>query len=143
MAIDGPSWRTTASNPRTARRQQRLFPFRASGRLARLWRGSCHAGPPQGTETGRLSMLSRRLFATSAAATAGASALLAGAAQAQQQPAESTMDRVKRTKILRIAALPGEAPYFNKDIATGEWSGMCIEMAKNIAGVFDGKVEYL
>lgn len=88
-------------------------------------------------------MLSRRLFATSAAATAGAAAMLAGAAQAQQPPAESTTDRVKRTKVLRIAALPGEAPYFNKDIATGEWSGMCIEMAKNIAGIFDGKVEYL
>jgi polar amino acid transport system substrate-binding protein len=38
---------------------------------------------------------------------------------------------------------PREAPYFNKDIASGAWSGMCIEMAKDIAGVFDGQVEYL
>jgi hypothetical protein len=45
-------------------------------------------------------MLSRRLFAA-------------------EQPAESTIDRIKRTKMLRIAALPGEAPYFNKDIASG------------------------
>src|ERR1700745_3744310 len=85
-------------------------------------------------------MLSRRLFAAGAA---GAPAILAGAAQAEDQPAESTIDRIKRAKVLRIAALPGEAPYFNKDIATGEWSGMCIEMAKDIAGVFDAKVEYL
>ena len=68
-------------------------------------------------------MLSRRLFAAGAA---GAPAILAGAAQAEDQPAESTIDRVKHGKVLRIAALPGEAPYFNKDIA----------------GVFDGQVEY-
>ena len=58
-------------------------------------------------------------------------------------PPKSTIDRIKRGKVLRIAALPGEAPYFNKDIASGAWSGMCIEMAKDIAGVFDGQVEYL
>jgi polar amino acid transport system substrate-binding protein len=85
-------------------------------------------------------MLSRRLFAAGAA---GAPAILAGAAQAEDQPAESTIDRIKRAKVLRIAALPGEAPYFNKDVASGAWSGMCIEMAKDIAGVFDGRVEYL
>ena len=88
-------------------------------------------------------MLSRRLFAVGAGAAAGSTAILAGTARAQNQPAESTIDRIKRTKVLRIAALPGEAPYFNKDIATGAWSGMCIEMAKDIAGVFDGQVEYL
>jgi polar amino acid transport system substrate-binding protein len=74
---------------------------------------------------------------------AGAPAFLAGAAHAEDQPAESTIDRIKRTKMLRIAALPGEAPYFNKDITSGAWSGMCIEMAKDIAAVFDGQVEYL
>jgi len=88
-------------------------------------------------------MLSRRLFAAGAGAAAGAPAILAGAARAQNQSAESTIDRIQRAKVLRIAALPGEAPYFNKDIASGEWSGMCIEMAKDIAGVFDAKVDYL
>jgi hypothetical protein len=83
-------------------------------------------------------MLSRRLFAAGAA---GAPAILADAARAEEQPAESIIDRIKRTKVLRIAALPGEAPYFNKDIASGNWSGMCTEMAKDIAGVFDGQVE--
>jgi polar amino acid transport system substrate-binding protein len=85
-------------------------------------------------------MLSRRLFAAGAAS---APAILAGAARAEDQPADSTIDRIKRGKVLRIAALPGEAPYFNKDIASGTWSGMCVEMAKDIAGVFDGQVEYL
>ena len=87
-------------------------------------------------------MLSRRLFAAGAGAAAGAPVILARAAPAQSQP-EWTIDRIQRAKVLRIAALPGEAPYFNKDIATGEWSGMCIEMAKDIAGVFEAKVEYL
>jgi polar amino acid transport system substrate-binding protein len=96
-------------------------------------------------------MLSRRLFAATAAgaaAAAGASAVLAAEARAQTAPpqtapTESTMDRMKSTKVLRIAALPGEAPYFNKDLATGAWSGMCIDMAKDIAGNFDGTVEYV
>src|SRR5215472_1353085 len=74
---------------------------------------------------------------------AGAPVILASTARAEDQPAESTIDRIKRAKVLRIAALPGEAPYFNKDIASGTWSGMCIEMAKDIAGVFEAQVEYI
>jgi polar amino acid transport system substrate-binding protein len=88
-------------------------------------------------------MLSRRLFAAGAGAAAGAPAILTGAVRAQNQAAQSTIDRIQRARVLRIAALPGEAPYFNKDVATGKWSGMCIEMAKDIAGVFDAKIEYL
>jgi polar amino acid transport system substrate-binding protein len=59
-----------------------------------------------------------------------------------QSGAESTFDRIRRTKILRIAALPGELPYFQKDLATGEWSGAAIWMAQDIAKVFDAKLEY-
>jgi len=60
-----------------------------------------------------------------------------------QSGAESTFDRVRRTKVLRIAALPGELPYFSKDLTTGEWSGAAIDMAKDIAKVFDAKLEYV
>lgn len=63
------------------------------------------------------------------------------AALAQTGP-ESTFDRVRRTKTLRIAVLPGELPYFQKDLASGEWSGACIDMAKDLAKVFDAKLEY-
>lgn len=56
--------------------------------------------------------------------------------------AETTFDRVRRTKQLRIAVLPGELPYFQKDLATGEWSGACISMAKDIAKVFDAQLTY-
>src|SRR5437764_12723979 len=80
-------------------------------------------------------MLSRRLFAAGAA---GAPAILAGAARAGDKPGESTIDRINCGKVLGIAALPREAPYFNKDIASGAWAGMCHEMAKDLARVFDG-----
>jgi polar amino acid transport system substrate-binding protein len=88
-------------------------------------------------------MLSRRLFAGTAAATAGAAALFVGEAHAETPTEESTLARVKGQKLLRIAALPGEAPYFNKDLATGEWTGMCIDMTKDLAKIFDAKIEYV
>jgi polar amino acid transport system substrate-binding protein len=65
-----------------------------------------------------------------------------GTARAQGA-AESTFDRVRRTRVLRIAALPGELPYFQKDLATGEWSGACISMAGDLSKVFDAKLEYV
>jgi len=38
--------------------------------------------------------------------------------------------------------LPGELPYFNKDLATGTWSGFSIEMANDIAKLLDVKLEF-
>jgi polar amino acid transport system substrate-binding protein len=57
---------------------------------------------------------------------------LIGTARAQGST-ESAFDRVTRTKTLRIAALPGELPYFQKDLASGEWRG----------SAFDAKLEYV
>ncbi len=77
---------------------------------------------------------------------AAASALLPAAAligKAKAEGIESTLDRVQRTKVLRISALPGAAPYFAKDLATGTWKGACAEMAEDIAKVFDAKVDYV
>lgn len=80
-------------------------------------------------------------------ALAGAAALLPAATigtTVQAQPSnETTFDRVRRTKVLRIAALPGELPYFQKDLVSGEWSGACIDMAADIAKVFDAKLQYI
>jgi polar amino acid transport system substrate-binding protein len=59
-----------------------------------------------------------------------------------QASADNTLDRVRADKVLRIAALPGELPYFNKDLASGTWSGMCIDMANDIAKLLDVKLEY-
>src|SRR5205814_8000559 len=69
-----------------------------------------------------------------------ASALVTPAAA--QGVADNTLDRIRANKVLRIAVLPGELPYFNKDLATGNWSGFAIEMANDIARLLDVKLEY-
>ena len=84
--------------------------------------------------------ISRRFMA--AAAGVAPVAALIGTAHAQSA-SESTFERINRTTTMRIAALPGELPYFQKDIATGEWSGAAISMALDIAKVFDAKLEYV
>jgi len=56
--------------------------------------------------------------------------------------ADNTLDRIRANKVLRIAVLPGELPYFNKDLASGNWSGFSIEMANDIAKLLDVKLEY-
>lgn len=76
---------------------------------------------------------------------AGAAALPAsffiGSAQAQTY--QSTLERVTKTKQLRIAVVSGSPPYFKKDIATGEWAGASVEMAKSIAGIWGAEVVYV
>ncbi|HUA55800.1 MAG TPA: transporter substrate-binding domain-containing protein [Candidatus Sulfotelmatobacter sp.] len=90
-------------------------------------------------------MFSRRQLAGTALAAAAvpASALIGSRSLAQAPADESTIDRIRRTKVLRAAALPGELPYFLKNLATGEWSGMCIDMCKDIAKDLDVKIEWL
>jgi polar amino acid transport system substrate-binding protein len=65
-----------------------------------------------------------------------------GSARAQSGT-ESTFDRIRRTRTLRVAALAGELPYFQKDLAGGGWSGACIDMAQDIVKVFQAKVDYV
>ena len=90
-------------------------------------------------------MFSRRQFsgAALAGAVVPASAVLAAPALAQAPGDEATMDRVKRTKVLRAAALPGELPYFKKDLTTGAWSGAAVDFCNDIAKIMDVKVEWL
>jgi polar amino acid transport system substrate-binding protein len=84
--------------------------------------------------------IGRRGIAAGAALLPAAAVISSAHAQGA---AENTMARIQRTKVLRIAALPGQLPYFNKNIATGNWSGSCIEMAKSIAQVFGAKLDYI
>jgi polar amino acid transport system substrate-binding protein len=65
-----------------------------------------------------------------------------GSAQAQTPP-ESTLDRVTRTKQLRMAVVSGSPPYFKKDITTGAWTGAAVEMAKSIAAIWSAEVVYV
>lgn len=84
----------------------------------------------------------RRIAALVGTASFG---LLVSGAAAQSPPsaAESTLDRVRRTGVLRIAVLPGETPFFDKDLATGRWSGTAIEMARSIAQALNVRLAYV
>jgi polar amino acid transport system substrate-binding protein len=59
-----------------------------------------------------------------------------------QAGSDNTLDNIRVAKVLRIAVLPGELPYFNKDLASSTWSGMCIDMANDIAKLLDVKLEF-
>jgi len=63
------------------------------------------------------------------------------AATADFACAQSTFDQIKKNGVLRVAGLVGEEPYFHKDLKTGEWSGFCIEMARDIAAQLEVKLE--
>src|SRR5262249_3354788 len=87
-----------------------------------------------------LTMQTRRRLGTVFGAAAFAAT---GSAQSQTVAGEATFDRVRRTGVLRIAALPGEMPVFRKDLLTGEWSGVAIDMARNIAAGFNARLDYV
>ncbi len=71
-------------------------------------------------------MLSRRSFV--------AGSVLGGSATAARaQDSETILDRVKRTKTLRIGAVGGQPPYSWKDLSTGEWTGFMVDIAKDFA----------
>lgn len=77
-------------------------------------------------------------------ALAGLASFTGAIGLARAQPAaESTFDRVRRARTLRVAALAGELPYFQKDLASGGWSGACSAMAQDIAKVFQARVAYV
>ncbi|WP_181885526.1 transporter substrate-binding domain-containing protein [Trinickia dinghuensis] len=74
-------------------------------------------------------MITRRDFVAGMCA-AGLGTMVSVPALAQ---AESTMARIKRTKVLRTGFVAGAAPYFVKSVATGEWQGFCVDFAKQLA----------
>jgi len=88
-------------------------------------------------------MTTRRSLAGALGATAASFAVGAASAQTAAPSGDSTFDRIRRSGVLRIAALPGEQPFFRKDLATGEWHGVGIDMARNIAGALSAKLDYV
>ena len=65
-----------------------------------------------------------------------------GSARAESA-AQSTLERVTRNKQLRMAVVSGSPPYFKKDLATGEWSGAAVEMARSIAGIWGAELVFV
>ena len=80
----------------------------------------------------------RRLVLAAAALTVAA---LSAPAWAQAGADLSTWERINSSKTLRIAAVAGGAPNYQKDLATGEWSGIMIDLANNLATKLGAKLE--
>ena len=80
-------------------------------------------------------------YALAIGSGAALASALSSPASAEASP-DNTLDAIRANKALRIAVLPGELPYFNKDLTTGTWSGFSIEMANDIAKLLDVKLEY-
>ena len=62
-----------------------------------------------------------------------ASALASPAVAQAADPNESTFARIRRTKKMRIGAVGGGAPYYMKDLTSGQWKGFYIDIAKGLA----------
>lgn len=86
---------------------------------------------------------SRRRFTIKMLALSAA-ACFTGTALAQgNSDATSTWERIAATKTIRIGAVPGAPPNYQKDPATGEWSGIMIDLAKNLASKMNARLEIL
>jgi polar amino acid transport system substrate-binding protein len=70
-----------------------------------------------------------------------ANSLVAPAAAQTAAAGESTFDRVRRTKKLRIGAVVGGAPYYDKDINSGQWRGFYIDISKALAAELEAELE--
>lgn len=88
-------------------------------------------------------MLSRRMMGGAAglALAMAATAAPAAPAAAQGNPAETTFDRIRRTKKLRSAAVVGGAPYYHKDLATGQWRGFYVDLLRMLAEELECELE--
>jgi polar amino acid transport system substrate-binding protein len=79
-------------------------------------------------------MLSRREFGRTLAATAVVRRRGSGHPAPPPPPArETNLARILRTKKLRIAGFVGEEPYSYKESANGRWTGLFVEMGRNLA----------
>ena len=80
------------------------------------------------------------LGAVGAAVTAGA-IVQEATAQTAPDAGESTFARIRRTKKMRIGAVAGGAPYYMKDLASGQWKGLYVDIAKALADDMEAELE--
>jgi polar amino acid transport system substrate-binding protein len=62
-------------------------------------------------------------------------------AWAESDATESAWARIQRTRTLRIGAVAGAAPYYQKDLVSGEWQGFMIDFANSLAKSLDVKLD--
>ncbi|MBY0611425.1 MAG: transporter substrate-binding domain-containing protein [Beijerinckiaceae bacterium] len=87
-------------------------------------------------------MVSRRSLAgVIAAGTVLAGGLATGALAQAPATSETTFERIRRTKKLRIGAVNAAAPYYQKDLASGEWKGFYIDLSKALATELEAELD--
>ncbi len=86
-------------------------------------------------------MLNRRQFTAALAGIAAASTFGFGSANAQT--AQSSLERVKASGVLRIGGVPDGLPYYQKSISDGSWRGFNYDIAKKLAGDLGLKLDVL
>jgi polar amino acid transport system substrate-binding protein len=85
-------------------------------------------------------MIDRRQFIAIVAAF-GIAPFAIDEVAAQTAGVESAWARIQRTKTLRVGAVAGAAPYYQKDLATGEWQGFMIDFSKSLAASLGVKLD--
>jgi polar amino acid transport system substrate-binding protein len=80
-------------------------------------------------------MLDRRSLAIAGLAT------LAMPSLARAQDGESAWTRIRRTRTLRVGAVPNGAPYYYKDPATGAWRGFYYDLSKTLAADLEADLQ--
>ncbi|MBV9077385.1 MAG: transporter substrate-binding domain-containing protein, partial [Methylobacteriaceae bacterium] len=89
-------------------------------------------------------MVTRRDIASLVGAGSLVGAAVAASATpvaAQTSPGETTFERVQRTKKLRIGAVNGGAPYYQKDLTSGQWKGFYIDICKALATELEAELD--
>jgi polar amino acid transport system substrate-binding protein len=56
---------------------------------------------------------------------------------------ESTFERIRRTRIVRVGAVGGDAPYSVRDLASGEWRGFVPAFGRDLAKAMDAEAVFL
>lgn len=70
-------------------------------------------------------------------------ALIAGSCATMLAQAETSMERVERTKVLRVGVVNGATPYYHKSLITNEWSGFGPDFAKDLAAELHVDIKYV
>ncbi len=86
-------------------------------------------------------MTNRRHFMTTVAMASAATAWSHSVFAQQPDTTESAWARINRTKVIRMGAVAGAAPYYHKDLASGEWKGFMIDFGKGLADSLKAKLE--
>ncbi|MDB5399211.1 MAG: polar amino acid transport system substrate-binding protein [Acetobacteraceae bacterium] len=60
-----------------------------------------------------------------------------------ESAAESTFERIRRTHVVRVGAVGGQAPYCVRDLASGEWRGFIPSYGRDLAKALDAEAEFV